>query len=77
MQRGYTGLHLSAQYCYIRYIADFQTRPKTGITLIKFEAKEQVQDVYYKITKGHPGGSNEHSELHCISHSQKMYANHK
>ena len=34
-----------------------------------------MQDVYYKITKGHPGGgSNEHSELHCISHSQKMYA---
>ena len=28
--------------------------------------------------KGHPsGGSNQHSELHCISHSQKMYANHK
>ena len=32
-----------------------------------------MQDVYYKITKGHPvGGSNQHPKLHCISHS--LYA---
>ncbi len=55
--KGYTGLHLSAQYCYIRYIATFKPRPKTGITLIKFEAKEQVQDVIYQITKGHPAAA--------------------
>ena len=31
-----------------------------------------------KITVRHRGGgSNQHSELHGISHSQKMYANHK